>query len=129
MSCTTSMESFGATPANIRWSVVRGDNAKLRIDFLENDEQTHYDTTGWTYLSTAYDSLGDILDDLPTVPGNGYVEISVPSETTANWGTKYSGLVADLPFDLQVYIKATNTTWTPVVGTICVIGDISPGGL
>ena len=31
-------ESFGNTPAIVKWTVVRGDTARLRVDFLENDE-------------------------------------------------------------------------------------------
>lgn len=124
-----SIESFGATPANIKWTVVRGDTAKLRIDFFENDEVTYYDSSTWTYTATAYDQSGDILDDLPTIPGIGYVEISVPAEITANWGTRYKNIVAELPFDLQVFMEDTETTWTPVIGTICVLADVSPGSL
>jgi hypothetical protein len=38
--------------------------------------------------------------------------------------------VAELSFDLQVIIPAgsgegEDTTWTPVIGTICVLGDVS----
>jgi hypothetical protein len=36
-----------------------------------------------------------------------------------------------LPFDLQITIPAAtgeDTVWTPVIGTICVLGDITPGG-
>jgi len=36
-----------------------------------------------------------------------------------------------LPFDLQITIPAASgepTVWTPVIGTICVLGDITPGG-
>lgn len=123
------VESFGATPANIKWTVVRGDTAKLRVDFLENDEVTYYDNSDWTYTATAYDAIGDFLDDLPVTAGDGYIEISIPAETTSFWGTRYKNVVAELPFDLQVYIEDTETTWTPVIGTICVLADISPGGL
>ena len=126
---TPSMQSFGANPANIKWTVVRGDNAKLRIDFLENDEKTSYSTEDWIYTATAYDSSGDFLDDLPTTSGAGYVEIDVPSEITANWGTRYKNIVAELPFDLQVFMEDSETTWTPVIGTICVLADVSPGSL
>ena len=126
---TPSIDTFGATPANIKWSVVRGDNAKLKVEFLENDEVTYYDNSGWTYTATAYDQVGDILDELNVTAGNGYAEISITSDVSANWGTRYKGVVAELPFDLQVYIQDTNTTWTPVIGTICVISDVSPGSL
>ncbi len=39
-------------------------------------------------------------------------------------------VVAELPFDLQVNIPTAgeNTIWTPIIGTITVIGDVSPGG-
>ena len=127
--CTTSPDTFGATPANIKWTVVRGDTAKLKIEFLENDEVTFYDNSEWSYTSTAYDSSGDILDELTVLPNVGYVEILITSDVSANWGTRYNGVSADIPFDLQIFISDTNTTWTPVIGTICVIADVSPGGL
>lgn len=128
--CNTPLiDSLGASPANIKWTVVRGDSAKLRVDFLQNDESTYYTTTGWTYLATAYDSSGDILDELTVTSGPGYAEISIPADVSALWGTKYKNVVAELPFDLQVTISATSTTWTPVIGTICVLADISPGSL
>lgn len=128
--CTTPMiENFGANPANIKWTVVRGDSAKLKVEFLENDEVTYYDTSDWTYSATAYDASGDFLDELEVIVNNGYVEIFASSDITSNWGTRYKSVVAELPFDLQVNIEATNTTWTPVIGTICVLADISPGSL
>jgi hypothetical protein len=40
-------------------------------------------------------------------------------------------VVAELPFDLQITIPTdgpNDTIWTPVIGTICVLGDITPGG-
>lgn len=123
------IESFGANPANIKWTVVRGDSAKLKVEFLENDETTYYDTSDWTYSATAYDASGDFLDELDVIVNNGYVEISASSDVTSNWGTRYKSVVAELPFDLQVNIQSTNTTWTPVIGTICVLADISPGSL
>ena len=129
MACTPVIESFGATPANIKWTIIRGDNAKLRVDFLENDETTFYNTSGWTYTATAYDPANDIYDELVVIPGSGYAEISAPYDITANWGTAYKGVISELAFDLQVYIKETDTVWTPVVGTICVLADVSVGGL
>ena len=41
--CTSSIEKYGANPANIQWTVVRGDSATLKIEFLENDESTYLD--------------------------------------------------------------------------------------
>jgi len=131
--CSPTIEKFGAQPANIQWSVVRGDSATLKIEFFEDDEVTRYDTSDWTYVATSYDPNGQVLDDLPVIPGAGYAEIQVPSSTTINWGTSYRSVVAELPFDLQVTIEAgsgegADTTWTPVIGTICVLGNISPVG-
>ena len=49
-------------------------------------------------------------------------------------GTKYKPVVAELKFDLQATLPGDGvsggggdevTKWTPVVGTICVIGDVS----
>lgn len=123
---------YGLTPASIRWNIVRGDSATLRIDFLENDETTHVNTTGWTYEATSYDAQGDVLDDIAVEPNSGYVILRAPASLTLNWGTRYAKVVAELPFDLQVTIPQGETeeplVWTPVLGTIVVLGDVSPGG-
>lgn len=128
--CSPTIEKLGATPANIQWSVVRGDSANLKIEFFEDDEVTKYDTSDWTYVATSYDPSGQFLDDLPVFAGVGYAEIQVPALTTANWGTSYRSVVAELSFDLEVTIASgsgagEDTTWTPVIGTICVLGDVS----
>jgi hypothetical protein len=128
--CTPTIEKYGASPAVIQWAVIRGDTGNLRIEFFDDDEVTAWDTDGWIYKATAYDPLGDFLDDLIVTPSSGYVDIKAPASLTSNWGTKYSSVVAELRFDLTVKIPATgeDTIWTPVVGTICVIGDVTPGG-
>ena len=128
--CSPAIEKYGATPANIQWTVVRGDTSPLKIEFLEDDEVTYYDTHTWSYIATAYDPAGDVLDDLPVVPGEGYVEIKIPAHVTYRWGKTYSSVVAELPFDLQVTIPmdGEDTIWTPVIGTICVYGNVTPGG-
>lgn len=118
-------EYFGAKPVNLKWNVVRGDTAKLKIEFSENDETTAFDTTGWSYASSAYDNRGDIIDELEVESGLGYVYITAPADITANWGTGYSSVVAELSFDLQVTID--DIVWTPVIGTISVIADITGG--
>lgn len=121
-------EKFGADPVNIQWRVVRGDSASLRVEFLEDDEKTYYDTSTWTYKSTSYDPSGDFLDELICIVGNGYVDIKATPEITQNWGTKFLSNVAELPFDLEITIDQ-DTVWTPVIGTIYVLGDITQGGL
>lgn len=117
-------EVFGSDPVNVKWSVVRGDTSTLRVDFLFDDEVTSYDTETWTYVSNAYDPKTDIIDELTVTEGDGYAEISIPSEISANWGTMYSGRVAELNFDLKVTFS-DNTVWTPLVGVISVIGNVS----
>ena len=123
----------GANPISIKWNVVRGDTATLDIDFLQANETTAYNTSAWTYKATAYDVSGDVLDELITTATSGSVIITAPASQTLNWGGSYKNVVAELPFDLQVIIEAgsgagEDTVWTPIVGTIVVIGDVSPGG-
>jgi hypothetical protein len=119
-------EIFGADPVTIQWRVVRGDTATLRVEFYQDDEVTYYDTENWTYKCTAYDQFGDVLDSLNCNAFDGYVDITAEPETTENWGTGYKSTVAELLFDVQVIVD--DLVWTPVVGTIYVIGDVSPGG-
>jgi len=128
--CSPTIEKFGATPANIQWTVVRGDSASFTVDFLENDEVTAFDTDGWTYSATAYDPTSDVLDELTVTVSNGVVTVTAPADLTANWGTKYKTVVSELSFDLQAVIPDGDSTitWTPVIGTICVLGDVTPGG-
>jgi hypothetical protein len=130
--CAPTIEKYGASPANIQWTIVRGDSATLKIEFFEDDESTYWDTDGWTFSSTAFDPAGAILDELTVTDEAGYVTISIPAEITLNWGTQYKSVVSELPFDLQVVIPGgsgeEDTVWTPVVGTICVLGNVTPGG-
>lgn len=125
MSC--SPEIFGANPANLKWQVVRGDTSSLRVEFFENDEVTPFDTSDWEYAATTYDFRGDVLDELEVSSGNGYVDITAPADITSLWGSGYTSTVAELAFDLQVTID--DMIWTPVIGTITVLGDVTGGSL
>jgi hypothetical protein len=132
--CTPTTEKYGATPANIQWTVIRGDSATLKIEFFEDDEVTQWDTSDWSYIATSYDPNGSILDILPTVDSNGWVEIQVPASISENWGTSYKSVVAELTFDIEVTIAGgsganADIVWTPVIGTICVLGDVSGSSL
>jgi hypothetical protein len=129
--CTPTIEKHGATPANVQWTVVRGDTARLNVKFLEDDESTLFDTEGWEYRATVYDPNGDVLDELEVeYEDTSDVTIVAPASITENWGTAYKSVVAELSFDLQAVIPESgeDTIWTPVIGTICVLGDITPGG-
>ena len=121
---------FGANPANIQWNIVRGDTATLVVDFLYDNETTKWPTTTWSYKATSYDPSGDVLDELLTTATTGSVTITEPASMTLSWGSAYQSVVAELPFDLQVQISdaGEDTVWTPIVGTIRVLGDITPGG-
>jgi len=121
-------EVFGADPSIIQWTIVRGDTSPLRVEFYQDDETTAYDTSTWSYEASAYDFKGDVVDELEVVAGDGYVEITAPSEITELWGTGFQRTVAELAFDLQVTTNNT-TVWTPVIGTIKVLGDVTGGSL
>jgi hypothetical protein len=131
--CTPATEKLGATPAHVQWTVVRGDSSTLLVQFLEDDEATYWDTDGWTYSATAYDSTGDVLDELDVIVDGSEASIFISADISKNWGIAYRSVVAELPFDLQVVIPAAqgeteDTVWTPVLGTICVLGNVTPGG-
>lgn len=134
--CSNTISQYGTEPAYIQWKVVRGNTATLTVDFLEADETTDWDTSGWTYKATAYDPQGNVLDDLPVEATTGSVTLVVPSSTTDRWGTAYANVVAELQFDIRVTIPSEegsgssycDTIWTPVIGTICVLGNVTPGG-
>jgi hypothetical protein len=129
MSCDNSasiIEQYGANPKTIQWNIVRGDTASLRIEFLENDEVTKIDTSEWTYLATVFNSFEGESESLSLTASDGYVDITATPEQTAAWGLGYSTVVAELPFDLQ--ITTNEIVWTPVIGTIRVLSDVTPGG-
>jgi hypothetical protein len=128
--CSPTIEKFGATPANIQWTVVRGDSASFTVSLLENDEVTPFDIEDWTFSATAYDPTSDVLDDLAVTVSNDVLTVTASADVTANWGTKYKSVVAELSFDLQATIPDGDSTitWTPVIGTVCVLGDVTPVG-
>jgi len=121
----TIQDQFGQKPINLKWNIVRGDTAKLKVEFLENNETTPFDTEGWEYSSSAYDTRGDFLDELEVVVEDGYIQIVANSEITENWGVGSGAVVAELVFDLEVTID--DEVWTPVLGTIVVAGDVTGG--
>ena len=128
MSTISSIEQVGADPISIKWKVVRGDTATLRVDFLEDDETTKIDIDDWTVSATSYDPSGDLLDELTVTKYDGYVIVTAPSDLTTFWGSGYRNVVANLPFDIQI-ITDDDVVWTPIIGTISVYSDITPGGL
>ncbi len=114
----------GAEPANVVWTLVRGDDAKISFQFLASDGVTPLNVSGWTYSAVAKTSSG-VLESLTVTPGaSSTVTIHATAVKTATWGTsKPGGVPADLSFDLQV-TKADTTVWTPLIGTMRVLPDV-----
>lgn len=132
LDCPSETQVLGAQPASIHWNVVRGDTSKIRVGFFETNEEENLDTSTWTYAATAFNPISNTYDELDVVVGADYIDIIASPEITANWGTANSGTVAELIFDLEVTIPAElegdpDTVWTPVIGTIAVIGDVTRG--
>ena len=130
--CAPTIEKYGASPANIQWTVVRGDTATLLVQFLEDDEITPFDCDEWTFRATAYDPMGNVLDNLTVTVDDNEATITAPASVTEDWGTGYNQVAAELRFDLEVIIEGgsganADTVWTPVIGTICVLSDMTPG--
>ena len=130
--CAPTVEKYGASPANIQWTVVRGDTATLLVEFLEDDEITPFDCSEWTFRATAYDPMGNVLDNLTVTVDDNEATITAPASVTEDWGTGYNQVAAELRFDLEVIIEGgsganADTVWTPVIGTICVLSDMTPG--
>jgi len=117
-----SNDFIGASPAQVKWRVVRGDTSSLSIQFYENDEITYSDTSTWTYSSTAYDKNTETSHFLNTQAFSGYVTITATPETTASWGV--GNKFSELSFDLQVTI-GNDVVWTPIIGIISVLNDVT----
>jgi hypothetical protein len=104
----------------------------LLVEFLEDDEVTPFDCDDWTFRATAYDPMGNVLDNLTVTVVDNKATITAPASVTEDWGTGYSQVAAELRFDLEVIIEGgsgpnADTVWTPVIGTICVLSDMTPG--
>lgn len=119
---------IGSSPVNIKWNVVRGDTATLRIDFLEDDEVTAIDISGWDIEANAYDSKASLSYALDITVNNGWIVVTAESDVTVNWGTGIRYRVNELNFDVQVTL-ADDTVWTPVIGVISVIADVTGANL
>jgi hypothetical protein len=127
MSNCCNEETIGADPLLFKWNVVRGDTSSLDFQFLEDDEVTFMDMSDWTFVATAYDLLSEESYTLDIVSSNGTVQVTATADITAQWGTGIKSQTAELKFDLE----GTNSdvVWTPVIGTIKVLGDVTIGGL
>lgn len=123
-----SRQVVGVRPVNIKWVVVRGDSSVLKVQFLENDEETSYDISNWQFSATAFSPRDQIFDDLDVSVDGNEITITANSDITEFWGSGVSTTVAELDFDLEVQVSR-DTIWTPIVGTITVVGDVTGGRL
>lgn len=128
MTRKNSLTTLGVKPINIKWNVVRGDNASIKVQFLEQDEKTSVDISSWDFEANAFNKKDKIFDELEVDVDGTDVIITARSDLTEFWGTGISSTVAELNFDLQVIID-NDIVWTPIVGIITVIGDITGGRL
>jgi hypothetical protein len=113
---------FGSDPARITWKIVRGDTAAITVSFLQDNETTAYTTTGWDFVAIAYNPKTDTEYELETSMASNVLTITAPSDITVEWGSTYGSVVAELLFDVQV--DTGSEIWTPIVGTISVVGDV-----
>ena len=118
--CNTSNTNIGSSPSSIKWDVVRGDTASLLIEFLDDDEVTYFDTTGWEYTSTVFDPKTSEFYELEVVADDGFVTVIATPDITESWGTGITSVVNELRFDLQVVLP-DDTTWTPILGVVKVL--------
>jgi hypothetical protein len=115
-------EFFGSDPARVTWKIVRGDTSSINVSFLQDNETTPYTTTGWDFVAIAFNPKTDTEYELETSFASNVLIITAPSDVTVEWGSTYGSVVAELLFDLQV--DTGTQIWTPIVGTISVVGDV-----
>jgi len=115
---------LGSSPVNVKWNIVRGDTATLRIDFLEEDEVTPYNISSWVIESTVYNPKTGARNDLEITKNSGWIVVTARADITAQWGDGFRYRVNELNFDVEVTL-ADGTVWTPVVGVVSLISDIS----
>jgi hypothetical protein len=127
MSLCCDDETLGADPLYFKWQVVRGDTSTLDFQFLEDDEVTFIDISDWTFVATAYNPADEESYTLDVVKSNGVVQVIANADVTEQWGSGIKPQTAELKFDLE----GTNgeIVWTPVIGTIKVLGDVTIGDL
>lgn len=119
---------FGYFPISIKWNIVRGDTGVLSLDFLNNDEVSYFDISGWEFVATAYNPRTDTFDELEVEVVDGNVTVVAPSDLTETWGTSIIANSAELTFDVQA-TKDDGTVWTPISGQIAVLGSATGGNL
>jgi hypothetical protein len=127
--CSTD-EFVGADPAQVKWRVVRGDTSSLEFHFLENNETTFLDLSDWEFYATAFNSKTNSADYLDVSVDGGTVTVTADSDITQTWGAGVNQSVSlELRFDLQATRISDGVVWTPVIGIIQVISDVTTNTL
>jgi len=123
--CCSDNQILGSDPISIRWNIVEGDTGSLTVDFFENNEVDRFDMTGWVFQSTVFDpkTNSTYVLDVETLE-NGSIVITADASTTSSWGNQLPFQTKQLQFDIQGVFEGT-VVWTPVIGTIVLIGDVS----
>lgn len=124
---STSPILIGSEPSNIKWTIVRGDDASALFEWYEDDGVTLKNTSTWTYAASAYDPKTKTKYTLNCTAGTGNVTVAIPNTTSALWGTGSAAIIAELNFDLQITISGKK--WTPILGNIIVRSDITGSAL
>jgi hypothetical protein len=123
-------EFIGAEPAQVKWRVVRGDTSSLEFQFLENDETTFLDLSDWTFSATAFNSKTNSADSLDVSVNDGAVTVTADANITETWGTGINQSISlELKFDLQATRISDGVVWTPAIGIIQVISDVTTNTL
>jgi hypothetical protein len=123
-------EFVGADPAQVKWRVVRGDTSSLEFQFLENDETTFLDLSDWTFFATAFNSKTNSADSLDVSVNDGAVTVTADANITETWGTGINQSISlELKFDLQATRISDGVVWTPAIGIIQVISDVTTNTL
>jgi hypothetical protein len=123
-------EFVGADPAQVKWRVVRGDTSSLEFQFLENDETTFLDLSDWTFSATAFNSKTNSADSLDVSVNDGAATVTADANITETWGTGINQSISlELKFDLQATRISDGVVWTPAIGIIQVISDVTTNTL
>lgn len=130
MSCANTIQTFGTNPINAQWKINKGNTSVLEITFLEQDEVTPFDITGWTVVANVYDKYNDSLTELTTGFAGETLIITASADQTSTWGPANRFSIAELRFEVVVTIPqmGDDYIWTPISGTICLLSDVATGG-
>jgi hypothetical protein len=113
--------TVGATPPQVKWTVVRGDTASFRV-YVTDDARQPINVPDWTIdmeIRRDGDLVTDLSPDATIDDDNGEFTVSLSSSQTEILET------GDL-FDIQ--LTDATRVWTVVQGSMVVIEDVTQSG-